>query len=99
MILAVLILLVSLFLIYQGLSFNYIVDMPVLVLNKFASNNMLSLIRMVLGKYTLILGVVGVVLALFLFICRKIDDADEKVSNSFWVILIAITIIAIFTVI
>lgn len=99
LVLSVLLLFLSLFLMYQGMSFNGIINMNTIFLKKFESNNILLLVRAVLNKYTILLGVVGILLALFLLYCRKKDGADEKVSNSFWVILISFVIIALFTVI
>lgn len=97
--LPILLLVVSLFLIYQGLCFHGIIDMNALFLEKFATNNMLLLVRAILSKYVLLLGVIGIALALFLFFCRKSNGADEKVSNSFWILLVIYGVVALFTVI
>ena len=99
LLLTVLLLIVSLFLVYQGLCFYDIISMTALFLDKFATNNMLLLVRAVLSKYSLILGVVGVGLSLFLFLCRRTSDKDEKVSNSFWVLLVIYSLVVLFTII
>lgn len=99
LILPILVAVVSLFLSFQGLCFFGYIPFDALMFEKFASNNMLLLIRSVLSKYTLILGVVGIALAIFLFYCYKKGSTDEKFSHSFWVLLLIYVAFAILTVI
>lgn len=99
LVLPCLLLVVSLFLLYQGLCFFGLLPFDALILEKFTSNNFLLLIRAVLSKYTLILGVVGLALAVFLFICYKSKTLDGKSSSTFWGIFIVYAVVALFTVI
>lgn len=97
--LPIILLLVSLLLSYQGLCFYGVVPFDALFLEKFSSNNMLLLVRAVLSKYTPILGVVGILLSIFLFVSYKKSRDDEKVSHSFWILLIFYILFTVLTVI
>lgn len=99
LVLPILLFLVSGFLLFQGLCFRGIVDMNALFLQKFSSFNMLVLVREVLGKYCLLLGVLGIAIALFLFLGRRSDKMEIKTGGSFWTILVFYSIIALFTII
>lgn len=97
--LPILLLVISLFLSFQGLCFSGVMPFDALMFEKFASNNMLLLIRGVIGKYTIVLGVVGIFLSIFLFYCYKKGNSDEKFSHSFWVLLVFYVAFAILTVV
>lgn len=95
--LIVLFIIVSIFLIYQGLCFYSIIKSSFLVISKFTSNNTLSLVRVILGKYSLVLGLIGIVLSVILLI--GLSREDNKAYGSFWVLLVMYVLIALFTVI
>lgn len=95
--LIVLFIIVSIFLIYQGLCFYSIIDSSFLAISKFTSNNTLSLVRVILGKYSLVLGFVGIMLSVILLV--ELIREDNKAYGSFWVLLVMYVLIALFTVI
>lgn len=95
-------LVVSIFFIYEWLVSTGRLDMPLIFLEKFSNNNLLLLTREVLLRWTLLLGVLGVVIALFLFICLKDsekEEKDKKFVSSFVVLLVFYIAFAFFLII
>ena len=94
-------LLVSLFMLYQGIAYSGFHGLPVLVFDKFLSNNYLILLREVLIKYMFILSGVGIT-ASVIFMAWIYKDKEEcgfTVTASMWGILVAYALISLFTVI
>lgn len=95
-------LVVSIFFIYEWLVSTGRLDMPLIFLEKFSNNNLLLLTREVLLRWTLLLGVLGVVMSLFLFICLKDsekEEKDKKFISSFVVLLVFYIAFAFFLII
>lgn len=95
-------LVVSIFFIYEWLVSTGRLDMPLIFLEKFSSNNLLLLTREVLLRWTLLLGVLGVIMSLFLFICLKDsekEERDKKFISSFVVLLVFYIAFAFFLII
>lgn len=95
-------LVVSIFFIYEWLVSTGRLDMPLIFLEKFSNNNLLLLTREVLLRWTLLLGVLGVAIALFLFICLKDsekEEKDKKFISSFVVLLVFYVAFAFFLII
>lgn len=95
-------LVVSIFFIYEWLVSTGRLDMPLIFLEKFSNNNLLLLTREVLLRWTLLLGVLGVTIALFLFICLKDsekEEKDKKFISSFVVLLVFYIAFAFFLII
>lgn len=95
-------LVVSIFFIYEWLVSTGRLDMPLIFLEKFSSNNLLLLTREVLLRWTLLLGVLGVIMSLFLFICLKDsekEEKDKKFISSFVVLLVFYIAFAFFLII
>lgn len=95
-------LVVSIFFIYEWLVSTGRLDMPLIFLEKFSNNNLLLLTREVLLRWTLLLGVLGVAMSLFLFICLKDsekEEKDKKFISSFVVLLVFYIAFAFFLVI
>lgn len=95
-------LVVSIFFIYEWLVSTGRLDMPLIFLEKFSSNNLLLLTREVLLRWTLLLGVLGLAIALFLFICLKDsekEEKDKKFVSSFVVLLVFYIAFAFFLII
>ena len=93
--------LVSLFMLYQGLSYSGFNDLPVLVFDKFLSNNYLILLREVLIKYMFILSGVGMIASLIfmVWIYKDKEDCGFTITASMWGILVFYVLISLFTVI
>ena len=86
--------LVSIFFIYEWLVSTGRLDMPLIFLEKFSNNNLLPLTREVLLRWTLLLGVLGVAIALFLFICLKDSEKEEKDKNYFFFVVLLVFYVA-----
>ena len=83
-------------LVYQGITFNGILNLPYLSFNFFSTNSYMLVVRMVLNKYTIILGVFGLIVSLIAFISAikgNTTDSDgevEKISVTGTIITITV---------
>ena len=101
MVFSVLWLLVSLFMLYQGVAYSGFFDLPILVFDKFLSNNYLILLRELLIKYMFVLSAVGIVASIIfmVWIYKDKEDCGFTITASMWGILVFYVLISLFTVI
>lgn len=94
-------LLVSLFMLYQGVAYSGFLDLPILVFDKFLSNNYLILLRELLIKYMFVLSAVGIVASIIfmVWIYKDKEDCGFTITASMWGILVFYVLISLFTVI
>lgn len=92
---------ISLFLLFQGACYFGLINHSMLMFPKFETNNYLILVQTELGKYGLILGVLGLIMAIIIAfdVIKTKDDEDVKLSKSYWVLLFFYALIALFTVV
>ena len=95
MTLAIIMLTMSLVLVYQGLCTSGILPFSMLVLDKFSSNNFLLIVRSILSRYSLLLGVLGLALGIFLILSRR-QNKEVNTSLSYWGIAVIYFLFNIF---
>lgn len=98
MVSSIIVIISSLFLIFQGVCWYGLIDINALCIEKFLSSTVLAIIRAVILKYAVIIGIAGVGLGVSLFLLYRKKDLKENIISNFIYIFI-FPLMAIFTII